>query len=102
MRSKLLSLLVIVPVLFALIGAAPAAAAEGKKKEEEAKAEEKAPPAAGKEDEEKKKPKEKPFEEVIDGFDKVEGLFTFWRNDKEGKAYLEIKPEQFDTIYLAR
>ena len=48
----------------------------------------------------KKKPKEPKFEDVIDGFDKIEGLFTIYRNQKEGKVYLEIRPEHFGPVYL--
>jgi len=53
-----------------------------------------------KESSKKKKPKEPEFDELIEGFDKIEGLFTLYQNEKEGKVYLEIKPEQFDKIYL--
>ena len=48
----------------------------------------------------KKKPKEPEFNELIEDFDKIEGLFTLYQNEKEGKVYLEIKPEQFGTVYL--
>ncbi len=60
-----------------------------KKKEEEEKKSEK-----------KKKPKEPKFEDLIEGYEKIEGFFTLYWNEKEGKVYLEIKPDQWDEIYL--
>lgn len=53
-----------------------------------------------KNDKDKKKSKGKKFEDVVEDFEMFEGLFTFYRNAKEGKVYVEIKPEQFDKIYL--
>jgi hypothetical protein len=47
-----------------------------------------------------KKPKETPFSEAIDGYKKIEGLFTFYWNEKESKLLMEIKPEQFGTTFL--
>jgi len=40
------------------------------------------------------------FEKFVQDFEKIEGLFTLYRDDEEGKVYLEIKPEQFEKIYL--
>lgn len=34
----------------------------------------------------------KPFEEVVKDADKLEGLFTVYRQEKKNKIYLEIKP----------
>lgn len=42
----------------------------------------------------------KPFDEVVKGFEKVEGLFTLYVNRDKNQALMEIKPEQFDVIYL--
>jgi hypothetical protein len=42
----------------------------------------------------------KPFTEVVKGFDKREGLFTFYWDEDSGRAYMEIKPDQLDKIYL--
>ncbi len=53
-----------------------------------------------KEDSKKKKPKEPEFEELIEDFEKIEGLFTLYQNKKEGKVYIEIKPDQFGEVYL--
>jgi hypothetical protein len=45
-----------------------------------------------------KKPKEKPFGDVIKEFEAHEGLFTLYTKDE--KAYLEIKPDQYEKLYL--
>ncbi|NLI15726.1 MAG: DUF5117 domain-containing protein [candidate division Zixibacteria bacterium] len=42
----------------------------------------------------------KPFVDVIKDLNKVEGLFTFYVKPDEGKAYMAIKPEQLNKIYL--
>ena len=42
--------------------------------------------------------KEKPFDEIIKDLTVHEGLFTLYRGDE--KLYLEIKPEQFDRIFM--
>ena len=40
------------------------------------------------------------FDEIVKNTDKVEGLFTLYRNKKTGKIYLEIKPEQLNKNFL--
>ncbi|MCH7665298.1 MAG: zinc-dependent metalloprotease [Acidobacteria bacterium] len=95
--QKRISLLLV--AAFLILGLAPSVA-EGKKKEEAEEkpaAEEAAEPKAG---DEKEKDDDKPFDEVIEDFEAIEGFFTFYRNEKEGKVYLEIRPEQMDTIFL--
>jgi hypothetical protein len=98
MRTRTLPLFLIGLLLAGLMPAT----AMAKKKEEPA--EEPAPSeAAEKKDEGKEKEKkndEKSFEEVVEDFEVIEGLFTFYRNEKEGKTFLEIRPEQLDKIYL--
>ncbi len=42
----------------------------------------------------------KPFSQVIMGMSKIEGLFTFYWDEDSGNAYMEIKPDQLDQIYL--
>lgn len=42
----------------------------------------------------------KPFDEVVEDMDRIEGLFNFYRNEKESKVYLEILPDQLDKDYL--
>jgi len=41
------------------------------------------------------------FDEVTKNTQKLEGLFTLYRNKDTGKIYLEIKPEQLNKNYLA-
>jgi len=48
----------------------------------------------------KKKPKEPKFEDLIEDYTKVEGLFTIYINEKEGKVYLEIRQDQFGPLFL--
>ena len=55
--------------------------------------------AAGEEDKKKKK-EEKTFKDAVEGFKIIEGLFTLYQKEGEGKVLLEIKPDQFDTIFL--
>ena len=52
------------------------------------------------EESKEKKPKEPKFEDLIDGYIKTEGLFTIYSDEKEGKVYLEIRQDQFGTLYL--
>ncbi len=63
--------------------------------------------AGGDEDKEAKgeksgddKKEEKTFEAMIEDFDTVEGLFTFYRHDDDDKWYMEITPEQLGTVYM--
>ncbi len=48
----------------------------------------------------KKKPKEPKFEELIEEYEKIDGLFPLYYSEKEGKVYMEIKPEHFGPVYL--
>ncbi|BAZ48992.1 hypothetical protein NIES4103_16030 [Nostoc sp. NIES-4103] len=41
------------------------------------------------------------FHEIVKGTEKLEGLFTLYRNENSGQVYLEIKPEQLNKNYLA-
>ncbi len=70
----------------------PAAADSTAKKGETAKAADK--------DKKKKKPKGKAFDEVIEDYEVIEGLFTLYRKADEGKVYMEIKPAQLEQTYL--
>ena len=47
-----------------------------------------------------KKKKKKTFEEVTKDFEVIPGLFTIYRKDDEAKVYMEIKPRQFDRLFL--
>lgn len=42
----------------------------------------------------------KGFEELIKDMEKIEGLFTIYKNEEDGTIYLQIEPEQFGEIYL--
>jgi hypothetical protein len=48
----------------------------------------------------KKKAKEPKFEEVIEDYEKIEGFFTLYRSEKEGKVYMEIRQDQLGSAYL--
>ena len=48
----------------------------------------------------KKKPKEPKFDELIEDYTRIEGLFTIYSSEKEGKVYLEISQDQFGPLYL--
>jgi Met-zincin/Domain of unknown function (DUF5117)/Domain of unknown function (DUF5118) len=49
----------------------------------------------------KKKEELESFEKVIKDTEKLQGLFTLYRNKEENKIYLEIKPEQLNKNFLA-
>ena len=49
----------------------------------------------------KKKGNKKSFSNVVKDFQKIEGLFTLFWNEKTNQAYVAILPEQLDKIYLA-
>jgi len=41
-----------------------------------------------------------PFDEVVKNTEKLEGLFTLYRNKDKGKIYLEVQPQQLNKNYL--
>ena len=41
------------------------------------------------------------YQSIIENFQKIEGLFTFYWNKEENKVLLSISPNQFEVIYLA-
>jgi len=49
---------------------------------------------------EEKKPEKSAFEKAIEGYRKIEGLFTLYYKEDEARVLLEIKPEQLDKVYL--
>lgn len=63
-------------------------------KQEAAKAATPTPPK------EEKKDEAKPFDEVVKGFTVIEGFFTLYQKDEDAKVYMELKPDQFDKIFL--
>ena len=74
--------------------------------EEDAEAEEETENGAGKEEEDgveaaDGEEDEGPgFAEVVEDFEKMEGLFELYRDPEENKVYLAIRPDQFDRIHL--
>ena len=56
--------------------------------------------AEAEEEEEDEEDKDPDFDEVVEDFDKIEGLFDLYRDEEENKVYLAIRPEQLDQIYL--
>ncbi|MBI5779125.1 MAG: zinc-dependent metalloprotease [Planctomycetes bacterium] len=61
------------------------------------------PPTDAKNDaakEDKKNGDEKDFAEIIKECKPITGMLTIYHNPKDGKAYLELKPEQMDKIML--
>ena len=50
--------------------------------------------------EDKKDGDEKDFAEIIKDCKPITGMLTIYHNSKDGKAYLELKPEQLDKILL--
>jgi hypothetical protein len=76
---------------FALLASlTPGTTAFAKKKETENK----------KKTEEAKKSKDKPFDEVIKDFKKIEGFFTFYVDEEEGKTYMAVEPSFFDKLFI--
>jgi hypothetical protein len=43
---------------------------------------------------------DKPFDTVVKDMEQVKGLFTFYRRDDDNKLYMEIAPEQLDSLFL--
>ena len=53
-------------------------------------------------DREKKQKSDYPeYNDVIEGFEKIEGLFNFYWNKDKNKLAISIKPDQFNQTYLA-
>jgi len=51
-------------------------------------------------DQKEEKKDTKSFDDLIEDADVIEGLFTFYHLPETGKVYMEIQPDQLDTIYL--
>ena len=52
------------------------------------------------EDDDEEEEDTKPFAEVVEGFEVIDGLFTFYRDDETNQVYMEIAPEQLGVVYL--
>ncbi len=48
----------------------------------------------------KKKKSGKDFEDLIEDYEIIEGLFTFYRDADENKVYMEILPAQLNKVFL--
>ena len=96
MRKSLTFLLLLALVL---VGTADTAVAK-KSKADETVAETEDETSPAEESSAKKKNEDPDFEETIEGFERVEGLFDFYRDDLEGKVYMEIRPEHLGQLYL--
>ncbi len=46
-------------------------------------------------------PDAKEFEHLVKGWERLEGLFTLYRDRPTGKLYLEIRPDQLNVNYLS-
>jgi hypothetical protein len=44
--------------------------------------------------------KDKTFAEVVKEMRKIEGLFTFYRDSSDEKTYMEILPQQMDSVFM--
>lgn len=42
----------------------------------------------------------KPFDEVVQGTQRLEGLFTLYRERETGRLYVEVRPDQLNVNYL--
>ncbi len=40
------------------------------------------------------------YEELVDGYEKLEGMFTLYRDQETGKILMEIQPEQLNKNFL--
>ena len=40
------------------------------------------------------------FEELVDGYEKLEGMFTVYRDQETGKTFIEVRPEQLNQNFL--
>lgn len=99
-RSNTSFLVELTAILLWSLTTVPPAAAQEQEKPAEAKEESS---EAGKDGEDKKegdKDAEKPFDEVVKDMEKIEGLFTFYRNADDNKTLVELTPDQFNTDYL--
>lgn len=54
----------------------------------------------GADDKDKKEKDEKSFDDLVEDADVIEGLFTFYHLPETGKVYMEILPDQLETLYL--
>jgi hypothetical protein len=98
-RKALMSL-----VLMLLVAGGGASATEGygddSARSKKKKRAEVAAAAAAEAEKEKEKDDRKDFDELIEDMEKVEGLFTFYRDPEKGKVLIELAPVQLDRDYI--
>jgi hypothetical protein len=56
--------------------------------------------SAGSDSEDAPDPDAKDFEQLVEGWERLEGLFTLYRDRPTGKLYLEIRRDQLNVNYL--
>ncbi len=90
-------LMVLWLLLAAMIGTQGARAAEegGAAQADSAAVEER-----GEAEEEEEEDKGPTFKELVKKYEKIEGLFTLYRNREDNAVYIAIRPEQFDKVHL--
>ena len=54
----------------------------------------------GEAEEEEEEDKGPTFKELVKKYEKIEGLFTLYRNREDNAVYIAIRPEQFDKVHL--
>ena len=54
-----------------------------------------------KEGKNKNNPKKKSFEDIIKDYEKIDGIYDFYWDEKQSKCYLSIHPNQLNKIFLA-
>ena len=100
-RRSLLTLLLAVAAALAVAGVSMVPAVSG---QEPTKSRDilfgQGAPKADEKKPEPKKDEEKPFDEVVKDMEKIEGLFTFYRNAEENKVLLELRPDQLGKDYI--
>lgn len=48
----------------------------------------------------KEEESETSFQDAVKGMERLKGLFTFWRDSDENKAFIELLPSQFEREYI--
>ena len=51
-------------------------------------------------DKKEKEEKKKSLEKVVEEFEKIDGLFTLYRNPENGELMMELQPEQLNQEYI--
>ena len=81
-----------------LSGQTPSGKNDGERKQAPADQKADAEKKSGAGDQKAEPPKEKPFADVVKEARVIKGLFTLYKT--EDKVFLEIRPDQFETMYM--